>query len=71
MRPGAQKGDLKTTQEKVEFLIENFNVNTPDANTELKETAPVTAELVSEVAGLNPQQLERLQKAANYGGDQQ
>jgi diguanylate cyclase (GGDEF)-like protein len=69
LRPSAQPTNQQISQDSVEFLIENFNVNTPEANEELNEKAPVTAELVGGIAAMPPQQLERLQKAVNYSGD--
>lgn len=69
LRPSAQPKNQQISQDSVEFLIENFNVNTPEANEELNEKAPVTAELVGEIAAMPAQQLDKLQKAVNYSGE--
>jgi hypothetical protein len=60
LRPGAQEGNQDISRNSVEFLIKNFNVDATDANDELMEKAPVTAELVSNIATMPEQQLKRI-----------
>jgi GGDEF domain-containing protein len=52
--------------EKAEWMIRNFNASN---SSQLQEAAPATAGLVGDVTKLNPQNLQRLEKAANYRDD--
>jgi diguanylate cyclase (GGDEF)-like protein len=69
LRPSNQPKNQQITQDSVQFLIENFNVNTPEANQDLKDKAPATAELVGGVASMPAGQLRLLEKSADYGGN--
>jgi len=69
LRPSAQPKNQQISQGSIKFLIDNFNVNTPEANQDLKDKAPVTADLMSEVSSMPIGQLKKLEKSVDYGGE--
>lgn len=62
LRPSAREENAQVTQGSIEFLINNFNVDAVDANSELKEKAPITSSLIEDVVTMPNNQLERLAK---------
>lgn len=66
LRPGAQESGMKTTKQAIERLLTNFNVDTPEANSELSEQAPITSDLTTQITKMPEHQLRRLEKASNY-----
>jgi hypothetical protein len=66
LRPSARPENKEVSQESVEFLIDNFNVDAPEANDDIKSKAPVTADLVGDISSMPDAQLQRLEKANRY-----